>query len=124
MLVWSQMAYFITLIFCAKMCYFCKMEKVMRPFDERDNDLLFIIQKLTALLNDDYSNPDHHPRSSKRALTTALDTLVEVYDEIDASRPPMGLKALIKAKSFRLGTLPLASGKSSDYFFDLKPTML
>jgi orotate phosphoribosyltransferase len=34
------------------------------------------------------------------------------------------LKALIKAKSFRNGQFVLASGKTANYFFDMKPTML
>ena len=34
------------------------------------------------------------------------------------------LRQIIAEKSFRLGEFTLASGKKSDVFFDLKPTML
>ncbi len=34
------------------------------------------------------------------------------------------LKEIIKEKSFRKGEFTLASGKTSNYFFDLKPTMM
>lgn len=96
----------------------------MRSFDERDGAMLFIIQHLEDLLKADYSNPEHSPRSRRIALESALHTLIKVYDEMDESRPPRGLKELIMKKSFRRGNFTLASGTSTDYFFDLKPTML
>ena len=33
------------------------------------------------------------------------------------------LFALIKARSFRRGKITLASGRASDFYFDMKPTM-
>lgn len=34
------------------------------------------------------------------------------------------LKTIIRARSYRTGNITLASGKQSDYYFDMKPTML
>jgi orotate phosphoribosyltransferase len=105
------------------MCYFSKMEN-MRSFDERNESLLFIIQNLSDLLKADYSHPEYCSKSHRDSLKSALDAMIKVHNDINQHLPPMGLKDIIKQKSFRRGNFTLASGKSSDYFFDLKPTML
>lgn len=41
-------------------------------------------------------------------------------EEMDLNR----LKRIIKTRSYRSGSITLASGKNSNYYFDMKPTML
>jgi orotate phosphoribosyltransferase len=55
----------------------------------------------------------------------ALEAMMAVYQETATNTAlRQMLKELIIEKSFRKGNFTLASGKASNYFFDMKPTML
>jgi orotate phosphoribosyltransferase len=55
----------------------------------------------------------------------ALEAMMAVYQETATNTAlRQMLKELIIEKSFRKGNFTLSSGKASNYFFDMKPTML
>lgn len=89
--------------------------------DEFETELTNVIAQLEHLAEYD----EVTQWTDRKALVSrAIDAMETILRECMPGMPSPKLKNMIKEKSFRKGQFTLASGVESEYFFDLKPTML